>query len=249
MTEIRARVDAIVDRPGDRRGLKPWYRQLCKRPCFHDEYLQAYNEPGAPPRRHRRPGRRAHRRDRRVGERRALRARLPDLRVGVRGRHRATPAAPGYETIGRDGVTPLASAGPTACRPCTACHVHGFPNLFIVGISQAANLISNITHNLTEAGTTIAAVDRAHARGRAPTEVEVDRGGRARLGGRLESNVGNRSSATPTARPATTTTRASAVGRPRAPQPGGYPGGPVALLRVHRRAGAAPATSTGLEFR
>ena len=26
-------------------ALKPWYRQLCKRPCFHDEYLQAYNEP------------------------------------------------------------------------------------------------------------------------------------------------------------------------------------------------------------
>ena len=26
--------------------LKAWYRQLCKRPCFHDEYLQAFNEPG-----------------------------------------------------------------------------------------------------------------------------------------------------------------------------------------------------------
>ncbi|MEZ5248170.1 MAG: hypothetical protein R2713_02835 [Ilumatobacteraceae bacterium] len=25
--------------------MKPWYRQLCKRPCFHDEYLQAYNNP------------------------------------------------------------------------------------------------------------------------------------------------------------------------------------------------------------
>ena len=27
-------------------NLKAWYRQLCKRPCFHDEYLQAFNEPG-----------------------------------------------------------------------------------------------------------------------------------------------------------------------------------------------------------
>jgi cation diffusion facilitator CzcD-associated flavoprotein CzcO len=34
-------------RTRDRPGLKAWYRQLCKRPCFHDEYLQAFNEPGA----------------------------------------------------------------------------------------------------------------------------------------------------------------------------------------------------------
>ena len=32
--------------PATAEALKPWYRQLCKRPCFHDEYLQAYNEPG-----------------------------------------------------------------------------------------------------------------------------------------------------------------------------------------------------------
>ena len=46
MEEIRARVDTIV---GDRETaakLKAWYRQLCKRPCFHDEYLQAFNVPG-----------------------------------------------------------------------------------------------------------------------------------------------------------------------------------------------------------
>src|SRR3954465_10128839 len=46
MEEIRPRVDAIV---GDRETaakLKAWYRQLCKRPCFHDAYLQAFNTPG-----------------------------------------------------------------------------------------------------------------------------------------------------------------------------------------------------------
>ena len=42
-TEIRARVDAIVEDRRPRPALKPWYRQLCKRPCFHDEYLQAFN--------------------------------------------------------------------------------------------------------------------------------------------------------------------------------------------------------------
>ena len=46
MEEIRARVDAIVEDPTTAQNLKAWYRQLCKRPCFHDEYLQAYNEPG-----------------------------------------------------------------------------------------------------------------------------------------------------------------------------------------------------------
>ena len=46
MEEIRARVDAIVEDPETAQALKAWYRQLCKRPCFHDEYLQAFNEPG-----------------------------------------------------------------------------------------------------------------------------------------------------------------------------------------------------------
>lgn len=38
MTGIRARVDAIVKDRATAEVLKPWYRQLCKRPCFHDEY-------------------------------------------------------------------------------------------------------------------------------------------------------------------------------------------------------------------
>jgi cation diffusion facilitator CzcD-associated flavoprotein CzcO len=45
MEQIRARVDAIVGDPGVAEALKPYYRQFCKRPCFHDEYLQAFNRP------------------------------------------------------------------------------------------------------------------------------------------------------------------------------------------------------------
>ena len=45
MEEIRARVDAIVEDPATAETLKPWYRQFCKRPCFHDEYLQTFNRP------------------------------------------------------------------------------------------------------------------------------------------------------------------------------------------------------------
>src|SRR6201999_1928330 len=45
MNQVRARVDSIVRDPDTAAALKPWYRQFCKRPCFHDEYLQTYNRP------------------------------------------------------------------------------------------------------------------------------------------------------------------------------------------------------------
>ena len=45
MNEIRARVNTIVTDDKAAEALKPWYRQLCKRPCFHDEYLQSFNNP------------------------------------------------------------------------------------------------------------------------------------------------------------------------------------------------------------
>ena len=45
MNQVRARVDALVEDPETAALLKPWYRQFCKRPCFHDEYLQTFNRP------------------------------------------------------------------------------------------------------------------------------------------------------------------------------------------------------------
>lgn len=43
MNEIRQRIDDIVEDPATAEALKPWYRQFCKRPCFNDEYLPAFN--------------------------------------------------------------------------------------------------------------------------------------------------------------------------------------------------------------
>jgi len=43
MEEIRARVDSLVEDPGTAESLKPYYRQFCKRPCFHDDYLSTFN--------------------------------------------------------------------------------------------------------------------------------------------------------------------------------------------------------------
>jgi cation diffusion facilitator CzcD-associated flavoprotein CzcO len=45
MERTRARVDEIVKDRETAEALKPWYDVWCKRPCFHDEYLQAFNKP------------------------------------------------------------------------------------------------------------------------------------------------------------------------------------------------------------
>jgi cation diffusion facilitator CzcD-associated flavoprotein CzcO len=45
MEQIRARVDAVVEDKASAEALKPYYNQFCKRPCFHDEYLPAFNRP------------------------------------------------------------------------------------------------------------------------------------------------------------------------------------------------------------
>ncbi len=45
MEGFRRRIDEIVDDPDTAEKLKPWYGKHCKRICFHDEYLQAFNRP------------------------------------------------------------------------------------------------------------------------------------------------------------------------------------------------------------
>ena len=170
MGEIRARVDAIVEDPETAQNLKAWYRQLCKRPCFHDEYLHAYNVPGT------------HLVDtdgkgvERITERGVVVAgREYDLdciiyasgfEVGTEYTRRT-----GYDMTGRDGVK-LSQYWAEGMRTLHGIHVHGFPNLFIVQPTQGANLISNIPHNLTESGRTIAMMIR-HALEHGHSEIEV----------------------------------------------------------------------------
>ena len=45
MEAIRRRVDEIIEDPETAEKLKPWYGKHCKRVCFHDEYLPAFNQP------------------------------------------------------------------------------------------------------------------------------------------------------------------------------------------------------------
>ncbi|KAF5601190.1 cyclohexanone 1 2-monooxygenase [Fusarium pseudocircinatum] len=44
-SKIRGRIDDLVKDPKVAAKLKPWYSGWCKRPCFHDEYLGAFNNP------------------------------------------------------------------------------------------------------------------------------------------------------------------------------------------------------------
>ena len=45
MEAIRRRIDEIVEDPETAEKLKPYWGKHCKRVCFHDEYLPAFNQP------------------------------------------------------------------------------------------------------------------------------------------------------------------------------------------------------------
>ena len=170
MTEIRARVDAIVKDPKTAALLKPWYRQLCKRPCFHDEYLQTFNRPNV----HLADtdGKGVERIDEKgvwVGDKHYD----LDCLVFASGFEFATDFVrrAGFETVGRGGEK-LSEHWRDGMSTLHGIHVHGFPNLFIVGLVHGGGLISNITHNLVEAGTTITTIVK-HALETGQEEVEV----------------------------------------------------------------------------
>jgi cation diffusion facilitator CzcD-associated flavoprotein CzcO len=175
MSEIRARVDSIVQDRDTAERLKAWYRQLCKRPCFHDEYLQAYNEPGT------------HLIDtdgqgvERITEKGIVVGGVEyevDCIIYASGFEVGTDwtRRTGYDITGRDGLR-ISEYWSEGMRTKHGTHVHGFPNMFIVQPTQGANLISNVPHNLTESGKTIAmtikhAVDNGYSRIEVTKEAE-----------------------------------------------------------------------------
>src|SRR5205085_12638226 len=81
----------------------------------------------------------------------------------------------GFDMTGRDGLR-LSEAWADGMVTKHGTHVHGFPNAFIVQVAQGANLISNVPHNFTEAGVTIAKIVK-HAIDGGYREVEVTKQG------------------------------------------------------------------------
>jgi cation diffusion facilitator CzcD-associated flavoprotein CzcO len=148
MEQIRARVDAIVTDPATAEALKPWYRQFCKRPCFHDEYLQSFNRPnvslvdtegrgidGMTPT------------GVIVGERHYQIDCLiyaTGFEVGTDYTRRA-----GYDVVGPQGIS-LSEYWRDGMRSLHGMHVHGFPNMFVLGHTQGGFTV-NYPHLLEEA--------------------------------------------------------------------------------------------------
>jgi cation diffusion facilitator CzcD-associated flavoprotein CzcO len=236
MEEIRARVDAIVADREAAAKLKAWYRQLCKRPCFHDEYLQAFNEPAA--RLVDTDGKGVER----ITETGVVVAGVEypvdciiyasGFEVGTEHKRRA-----GFDLAGRGGVK-LSDYWSEGMRTKHGIHVHGFPNAFLVQPTQGANLISNVPHNLTEAGKTIAAVVR-HALDTGAHEVEVTREAEDAWVALLLTGVG-RMIGSPDCTPGYYNNEGQDPG-PRARLNVGYPAGATAYFRYideWRRSGA-----------
>jgi cyclohexanone monooxygenase len=140
MNQVRARVDAIVHDPKTAAALKPWYRQFCKRPCFHDEYLQTFNRPNVAL----------------VDTRGKGVERLTDRAVIANGRAfdvdclifatgfevgTSFTRRAGYEIVGRQGRA-LSQHWADGLRTLHGLTAHGFPNCFFLGFTQTAITIS-----------------------------------------------------------------------------------------------------------
>lgn len=154
MEEIRNRVDSVVEDTQTAEDLKAWYGQLCKRPCFHDEYLGAFN----------------HASTQLIDTDGKGVDRITETGIVVSGKEYEVDCIiyasgfevgtsllrrTGFETVGRGGVT-LAEYWKDGMKTKHGINVHNFPNAFIVQPTQGANLISNIPHNIVESGQTIA---------------------------------------------------------------------------------------------
>ena len=147
MEQVRARVDELVNDPVTAEALKPYYRQFCKRPCFHDEYLQTFNRPNVTLVDTQGRG------VERITERGVVAAgREYDLdcliyatgfEVGTDFSRRC-----GYTIVGRDGQT-LTDRWSDGVRTLHSIHVHGFPNCFLVNVAQSGFTV-NFTHMITE---------------------------------------------------------------------------------------------------
>jgi cation diffusion facilitator CzcD-associated flavoprotein CzcO len=135
MEEIRARVDALVDDPATAEALKPYYRQFCKRPCFHDEYLQTFNRPNVTlVDTHGRGVERVTERGVVVdGVEYELDCLIfaTGFEVGTDYSRRA-----GFDVVGRGGPT-LTEKWADGVRTFHGMQIRGFPNLFMSSIAQS----------------------------------------------------------------------------------------------------------------
>ena len=176
MEQIRARVDATVADPVTAAALKPYYNQFCKRPCFHDDYLAAFNRANV--RLVDTDGRGVERIEP-TGVVAGGRLHPLDCLIFATGFEVGTAYArrSGYEIHGVDGIS-LASKWANGARTLHGMHVHGFPNCFIMSIVQSG-FTANYPHLLNEQAKHIAYVvaqclQRPAPRAEATAQAEQD---------------------------------------------------------------------------
>ena len=168
MNAVRARAQKIVNDEKTAELLQPWYRQFCKRPCFHDEYLDTYNRGNVTL----------------VDTNGRGVERLTETGVVANGEHfevdclifatgfevgTSYTRRSGYDIVGRGGQT-LSEHWQEGLRTFQGLTSHGFPNCFFLGFTQTAVTV-NVPHALNEQAKHVAHILQA-ARDRGTPTVE-----------------------------------------------------------------------------
>jgi cyclohexanone monooxygenase len=171
MNQVRARAEEIVNDPDTAEALKPWYRQFCKRPCFHDEYLLTFNRPNVT----------LVDTEGKGVERVTENGIVVDgteypvdcivfatgFEVGTSYTRRA-----GYDIVGRNGLT-LSDKWANGWRTLYGLQANSFPNCFFLGFTQTAVSV-NVPHALNEQAKHVTYIlDQARQRG--ATRIEATR--------------------------------------------------------------------------
>ena len=171
MNQVRARAEQIVNDPETAEALKPYYRQFCKRPCFHDEYLDTYNLPNVKLVDTHGQG------VERITEKGVVVDGVEyeldclvfatGFEVGTSYTRRA-----GYDIKGID--TTLSDYWSDGLRTMHGTQTHGFPNCFFLGFTQTAVTV-NVPQALDEQAQHIAYVlDQVRKKGKHVVEVTAE---------------------------------------------------------------------------
>ena len=147
MEQIRNRAAELVNDPKTAESLKPYYRQFCKRPCFHDSYLQTFNRPSVELVDTKGKG------VERITENGVIadgKEYEVDCIIFATGFEVGTSYVrrSGYDVTGTHGIT-LSEKWAHGMRTLHGVMTNGFPNLFIISNSQAG-FTTNFPHAMDE---------------------------------------------------------------------------------------------------
>jgi len=149
MNRIRAQISEIVKDQKTAEALKPWYRQFCKRPTFHESYLESYNQPGVHLVDTDGAGVERLTTDGVVAAGHEYKLDCLIFATGFESESTYVDRA-GYDIVGRNGRK-LSDYWSEGLRTFQGVMIDGFPNCFLVGRTQAGaslNLMFGITHQI-----------------------------------------------------------------------------------------------------